>query len=89
MLGAGNFGKVFLAHNTSNPDFKVAIKTMPKKKLGDSLVKIKEEIKILARLDHPNICKYYETYESPRHFYLIMEYCGGGDLFDKITAKEE
>jgi len=47
--------------------------------------KIKEEIKILARLDHPNICKYYETYESPKNIYLVMEYLGGGDLFDKIT----
>ena len=64
---------------------KVAIKTMPKKKIGDGLDKIKEEIKILARLDHPNICKYYETYESPKNIYLVMEYLGGGDLFDKIT----
>eukprot|EP00347_Sterkiella_histriomuscorum_P016687 403352243 len=89
VLGTGNFGKVFLAKSISNPEFLVAIKTMPKKNLGDSLRKIKEEIKILAKLDHPNICKYYETYESPKHFYLVMEYCGGGDLFDKITSREE
>lgn len=56
--------------------------------MGDSFDKIKEEIRILSKLDHPNICKYYETYESPKHFYLIMEYCGGGDLFDEITQKE-
>jgi len=68
-----------------NPEFKVAIKTMPKKIIGESLDKIKSEIKILAKLDHPNICKYYETYESPKHFYLVMEYCGTVDLFDKIT----
>lgn len=88
ILGIGNFGKVFLAHSNVNPDFKVAIKTMQKKVLGDSLEKIKQEIKILTKLDHPNICKYHETYESPKHFYLVMEYCGGGDLFDKITSKE-
>lgn len=76
---------MFLAHNTQHPEFKVAIKTIPKKKLGDNFDKIKEEIKILSKLDHPNICKYYETYESPKHVYLIMEYCGGGDLFDMIT----
>ena len=71
-----------------NPAFKVAIKTIPKKAIGDSLKKIKEEIKILAKLDHPNICKYYETYESPKSFYIIMEYCGGGDLFDRITQRD-
>jgi len=39
----------------------------------------------LSKLDHPNICKYYETYESPKNVYLVMEYCGTKDLFDKIT----
>jgi serine/threonine protein kinase len=58
---------------------------MQKKKIGENLKKLKDEIKILSKLDHPNICKYYETYESPNHIYLIMEYCGGGDLFYKIT----
>ena len=82
ILGSGNFGKVFLANNTQNLDFQVAIKAISKRKIGSSLENIKEEIKILSKLDHPNICKYYETYESPKHFYLIMEYCGGGDLFD-------
>ena len=85
MLGSGNFGKVFLAHHNVNSEFKVAVKTMNKKKIGDSLDKLKLEIKILSRLDHPNICKYYETYESPKHVYIIMEYCKGSDLFDRIT----
>ena len=88
VLGAGNFGKVFLAYHTADHNFKVAIKTLQKKKLGDSIQKIKDEIKILSKLDHPNICRYYETFESPKHFYVVMEYCGGGDLFDKITSKE-
>ena len=48
-----------------------------KKKIGDSLDKLKLEIKILSRLHHPNICKYYETHESPKHVYIIMENCKG------------
>ncbi len=62
---------------------------MKKKKIGENLKKLKSEIKILSKLDHPNICKYYETYESPNYVYLIMEYCGGGDLFDRITSQKE
>ena len=38
---------------------------------------IKEEIKILQTLDHPNIVKYYETFESEHYMYLVMEYCSG------------
>lgn len=46
---------------------------------------IRDEIKILSDLDHPNIIKYYETYESPNYIYLVMEYCQGCELFDKLT----
>jgi serine/threonine protein kinase len=85
VLGAGNFGKVFLAHNAANPDLKVAIKSLPKQKLAGKLDSIKEEIKILSRLDHPNIIKYYETFESPKYIYIVSELCEGGELFDYIT----
>jgi len=50
---------------------------------------IRDEIKILSSLDHPNIIKYYETYESPNYIYLVMEYCQGGELFDKLTTRGE
>ena len=50
---------------------------------------LKDEIKTLASLDHPNIVKYYETYESPNYLYLVMEYCEGGELFKRLTEKRE
>ena len=50
---------------------------------------MKAEIEILSKLDHPNIVKYYETYESPNYLYLVMEYCQGGMLFNKLTEKKE
>ena len=36
-------------------------------------------------MDHPNIVKIYEFYNSPTHYYLITEYCEGGGLFDLIV----
>ena len=55
------------------------------KKLKDELDAIKEEVTILTKLDHPNIVQYYETYEDEKNIYLVMEYIGGGELFDKIA----
>lgn len=63
----------------------MAIKTIVKKKLAATLDPLKDEIKTLASLDHPNIVKYYETYESPTYLYLVMEYCQGGELFKYLT----
>ena len=46
---------------------------------------LKNEIRILSALDHPNIVKYYETYESPNYLYLVTEFCHGGELFKRLT----
>jgi len=88
ILGSGAFGKVFLTHNKFNTDHMVAIKVMNKAKLKDHLDAIQEEVNILTKLDHPNIVKYYETYIDEKYIYLVMEYIGGGELFDKIAKQE-
>ena len=61
---------------------------MNKSKLKDEIESIEEEVNILTRLDHPNIVKYYETYIDEKYIYLVMEYIGGGELFDKIANTE-
>ena len=47
-----------------------------------------EEVAILNQLDHPNIVKYYETYDDQKYIYLVMEYIHGFQLFEMITAQE-
>lgn len=79
---------MFLTHNKKLNDFKVAIKVLNKNKLKDHIDAIQEEVNILTRLDHPNIVKYYETYIDEKYIYLVMEYIGGGELFDKISEQE-
>lgn len=82
ILGKGAYGKVYLSENRTNPNLKVAIKVLNKTLIGNDIKCLLEEIKILHKLDHPNIVKYFETYEDQHHMYLIMEYCNGGELFD-------
>jgi serine/threonine protein kinase len=45
-----------------------------------SLRNLHDEIQILRNLDSPSVIKIYETFKTRRHFYLIIEYCNGGDL---------
>jgi calcium-dependent protein kinase len=45
------------------------------------------EVEILAKLSHPNIMSVYEFYHDNSNFYIVSEYCSGGELFDCITEK--
>jgi len=46
------------------------------------------EVSISTRLNHKNIVKCKEVFDTPRHMYIIMEFMSGGELFDRIIAKE-
>jgi calcium-dependent protein kinase len=61
---------------------------LDKQKLKDNIDCIMEEVAILNQLDHPNIVKYYETYDDSKYIYLVMEFINGFQLFEMITAQE-
>ena len=42
---------------------------------------------IVKNLNHPNIIKTYEIFENEKYYYIIMDYCKGGELFDYIVKK--
>ena len=50
---------------------------------------IQNEIKCLKALDHPNIVRYYESYDCDNLFYIIMEYCSGKSLQEIINQKSQ
>ena len=43
------------------------------------------EAEILKKLDHPNLPRIYEFFEDSTSYFIVIEYCKGGDLFDRIT----
>jgi len=67
----------------------VAIKVLDKEKLNDNLDLVVQEIAALNKLDHPNIVKYFETYNDIKYIYLVMEYIQGIPLFEKITSNQD
>ena len=85
MIGKGGFGKVYeVEHLKTKETF--ACKKISKTNIFD-YEHFKNEINIMSNADHPHIIKLYEIYESNRSFYLIMELCKGGQLFNKIIEK--
>ncbi|KAK5977426.1 Non-specific serine/threonine protein kinase, partial [Trichostrongylus colubriformis] len=81
------FGKVKLATHLLT-GLKVAIKIIDKKAIGDDLPRVTTELDALKTLSHQNICRLYQFIETEEKFFIIMEYCSGGEMFDYIVRKE-
>ena len=88
-IGEGNFGKVKLSILNSTKE-KYAIKILDKEKLkSQTKSTLFNEIEILSRLKHPNIIYVDKILEDEKNYYIIMEYCEKGELFDYIVEKEK
>lgn len=42
----------------------------------------------MSLVDHPNVVKFVDFYEDRQFIYVIMEKCGGEDVFDKLIEKK-
>ena len=86
-LGSGSYGSVYLARNLVMDNI-VAIKMI--EKIEDNMVddlEIKNEINILKKLNHPNIVKIYEFFDTVLNYYIVTEYCKKGELFSYIKNR--
>ena len=89
LVGSGAFGKVRLYVDRDSKSFKYAIKTIKKNIFKrHSIESIKREVDILRSLDHPNIVKYFETYEDECYLHIVMEYIAGDNLFRVLTDQK-
>ena len=88
-LGEGTFGKVKLAiFKRTNEEF--AIKIMNKYQIKIKMINSEfREIEIVSKLDHINIAKVFQIIEDVDYYYIVMEYCEGGELFDYIMSKRK
>ena len=88
MLGNGTFGKVRLYRDRNYKDLLFAIKTLKKEGIPPyQFSLLKSEVNILSNLDHPNIVKYFGTFEDEYFIHIVMEYLKGHDLFKIISLR--
>ncbi|XP_059685726.1 serine/threonine-protein kinase Chk1 isoform X1 [Gavia stellata] len=82
-LGEGAYGEVQLAVNRRTEEA-VAVKIVDMKRAADCPENIKKEICINKMLNHENVVKFYGHRREGATQYLFLEYCSGGELFDRI-----
>ncbi|CAK9435488.1 uncharacterized protein LODBEIA_P02150 [Lodderomyces beijingensis] len=98
-LGRGATGRVLLATNQATGQ-KAAVKVVSKSELhddeqtthdgGDSdglPYGIEREIIIMKLLNHPNVLRLYDVWETSKALYLVLEYVEGGELFDLLVER--
>ena len=87
-IGSGAFSCVYLAQRG---DELYALKVVSKCSLshnGDS-ERLQRELDAMAYLKHPNIVSLHEFFTDNNNFYLVLDYCPGGELaeyIDKLSS---
>lgn len=82
-LGSGTNGIVRMGYVIST-QVKVAVKIIKKKKKLDVVKDVFYEAELMRRLNHPNIVKIFDVFDSDKTLCLVLELVQGGDLFDYI-----
>ncbi|MQM15490.1 hypothetical protein Taro_048433 [Colocasia esculenta] len=89
-LGRGQFGITYLCTERSSGR-KYACKSVSKRKLVSKrdVEDMRREVAILQHLTgQPNIVEFRGAYEDAQSVHVVMELCSGGELFDRIVARE-
>ncbi|KAI5726507.1 hypothetical protein M8J76_003935 [Diaphorina citri] len=84
IIGDGNFAVVRQVYD-KHKDMDCALKIIDKSKLLGKKQMIENEVNILRSVNHPNIIKLLDEYDTNNELYLVIELIKGGDLFDAIS----
>lgn len=90
LLGRGAFGKVNLALHVGTGRF-VALKSFNKSKFNNdnSKEKVKAEWQMLRNLNHLNVLKMFEKFETSKYIIIVLEYVAAGDLLSYIKKRNK
>jgi calcium-dependent protein kinase len=85
-LGEGGFGQVCKCTHIATKQER-ACKRIRKKDVKDKKA-FEREVELQKAMDHPNICRLYDVYQDAKMYYLCLEMCRGGELFDRIIEAQ-
>ncbi|XP_040189080.1 serine/threonine-protein kinase Nek1 isoform X8 [Rana temporaria] len=87
-IGEGSFGKAILVKAKEDGRQyvikEISISKMSNKEREES----RREVAVLANMKHPNIVQYRESFEESGCLYIVMDYCEGGDMFQRINTQK-
>ncbi|CAI5722138.1 unnamed protein product [Peronospora destructor] len=89
-IGRGSYGSAYLVRDRMCLENHFVVKKIPMELLS---AKEKDqsfhEVELLAKLKHPNVVEYKENFVIDNVLHIVMAYCDGGDLADKIKEQQK
>jgi serine/threonine-protein kinase len=84
-IGSGSMGRVYKAHHMMM-DRIVALKIIaPEIASNDRVVaRFQREMKLVGRLDHPNVVRAFDADQINKVLYIVMEYVPGHSLAERL-----
>ena len=88
-IGEGAFSIVKLAFNEITQEY-YACKIVPKTRLihGNNEGRFESEIRINQQMHHPGVVGIYDILKDNFNYYIMMEFCPNGELFQLIVDKK-
>uniref|UniRef100_H3DNX7 Protein kinase domain-containing protein n=1 Tax=Tetraodon nigroviridis TaxID=99883 RepID=H3DNX7_TETNG len=87
VIGEGSFGRALLVRCKNTQD-EYVLKEIQLPKNPSKLDSWRREAVLLSGMKHPNIVAFREAFEADGLLCVIMEYCSGGDLLQRILRQE-
>ena len=87
-IGEGAFSIVKLAFDSVNKLY-YACKIVPKSRLSSNSLekRFEEEIRINQQLHHPGLVSLIDIIQDEQNYYVVMEFCPNGELFQYIVDR--
>ncbi|SPQ18862.1 2ccf974b-ec99-4a16-a84d-348f8e10738b [Thermothielavioides terrestris] len=81
-VGGGTFGNVYAAMNLDTGQLMAVkeIRLQDPKLIPNIAGQIRDEMRVLETVDHPNVVSYYGIEVHRDRVYMFMEFCSGGSL---------
>ncbi len=87
-VGAGAYGAVYRGKSAKPSDELFAIKMIPKKDMSKKVLHyLERETEVVQMINSEHVVKLKDLKATENHYYLIFEYCNGGDLSQYRKSK--
>nr|XP_019943683.1 PREDICTED: serine/threonine-protein kinase Nek3 [Paralichthys olivaceus] len=87
VIGEGSFGRALLVC-CKNTQENYVLKEIQLSKNRSKMENSRREAVLLSRMKHPNIVAFREAFEADDLLSIVMEFCSGGDLLQRIRLQK-